>query len=65
MKYTAIWQINSKEVLVLPRSKKRWTFDSVEQAQRALEQRARRAAINSRGLIKEATSGVVVLHIAL
>jgi len=64
MKYFAIWQINGKQTIVLPRAKKRMSFDSIEKALSALEARARRVNVDSRGIVKNA-SGEMVSSIAL
>ncbi len=59
MKYLAIWQLPDKEILVLPRSKKRNTFDNIQVAEAALEKQARHYPDNTRGIIKDIDGNVI------
>jgi len=63
-KYFAIWQINGTQTIVLPKGKKRMSFDTVENALSALEARARRVNVDSRGIVKN-IAGEMVSSIAL
>ena len=65
-RFVAIWQVKGQEVMVLPRGK-HLTFDSLDEAEKALEHRARIAqfTFDTRGIIKSTATGEVLRTIAL
>ena len=63
-RFFAIWHVEGKERLVLPRSKKRMSFPSIATAYSALERRGNKCQFDTRGVVKNA-SGQEVGWIAL
>ncbi len=64
MKYRAHVEIDGKQLVVFPRSKKTALFDSVAAAENKLNQLSKNLSKDARGFISD-TTGEVVLTIAL